>query len=230
MLRVRLGFRPVLPPGRQAGCGLSGTQSGRKDALVARASSIAEPASWNGRKLFTIGHSTRSLDAFVALLRDFDITVLADIRTIPRSRHNPQFDTGALPGDLWRAGIGYIHLPRLGGLRKPRADSVNTGWRNASFRGFADYMGTQDFQEGLDELRRLATSATVALMCAEAVPWRCHRSLVADALVACGASVEHIIGPQATSHHLTDFAVLHGTRVTYPGAGRLQGSLFPGHS
>jgi 3-methyladenine DNA glycosylase/8-oxoguanine DNA glycosylase len=175
--------------------------------------------SWRGIRVYTIGHSTRSIDELVALLRTFGVSLLADIRTIPRSRHNPQFNGDALPSSLRRRGIRYVHLPRLGGLRRASKQSLNTGWRNASFRGFADYMMTEEFEAGLLELRALGKNATVALMCAEAVPWRCHRSLVADALVARGAHVEHIIGStHTTPHRLTPFATVRDKRLTYPGA------------
>jgi uncharacterized protein (DUF488 family) len=152
------------------------------------------------------------------LLRAFDVTLVADIRTIPRSRHNPQFEREALRTALRRRRIRYVHLPALGGLRHSSKDSPNTGWRNASFRGFADYMLTEAFEAGLTELRGLITEGTVALMCAEAVPWRCHRSLVADALSVRGALVEHITSPKrAAPHRLTGFAHVEDKRVTYPG-------------
>src|SRR6185436_18886324 len=147
--------------------------------------------------------------------------VLADIRTIPRSRHTPQFNGAALSEALRGRGLQYVHLPRLGGLRRARKDSRNAAWRNASFRGFADYMQTEDFEAGLAELRALASESRVALMCAEAVPWRCHRSLIADALVVRGAHVEHITGTSRSSpHQLTAFAKVRGERVTYPGEDR----------
>ncbi|EAR23112.1 DUF488 domain-containing protein [Nitrococcus mobilis] len=173
---------------------------------------------WQGARLYTIGHTTRTLDELLALLRAFGIDVLADIRTIPRSRHNPQFNGDTLPSALRPRGIHYAHLPQLGGLRRTHKDSPNTAWRNKSFRGFADYMLTADFVTGLAELHALLAQGTVALMCAEAVPWRCHRSLVADALTARGAQIEHIIGgSRSTPHRLTSFAKVRGARVTYPG-------------
>jgi len=175
---------------------------------------------WRGLRIFTIGHSTRSFDELVALLGSSGVSVIADIRTIPRSRHNPQFDRDALRAALRSRGIRYVHLPALGGLRHARADSSNVGWHNASFRGFADYMATEDFAAGLDELHELAGASTVALMCAEAVPWRCHRSLVADALTVRGARVEHITGAgRSRPHRVTPFARVEGTRITYPGGG-----------
>lgn len=170
-------------------------------------------------QLYTIGHSTRTLDELVEALRGFGVRTLVDIRTIPRSRRVPQFNRDALRRSLPRRRISYRHLPALGGLRRPRADSHNTAWRNRSFRGFADYMETPEFSAGLDEVRRLADEAgPVAVMCAEAVPWRCHRSLVADALVTHGDTVIHIMGPgKSHPHELTPWARVEGTRVTYPG-------------
>lgn len=170
-------------------------------------------------RLYTIGHSTRTLDQLVEILRSFGVDLLVDIRTIPRSRHTPQFNREALSTELPRQGIGYKHMQALGGLRKPRPDSRNTAWRNASFRGFADYMESPGFAAALDELRALAGNAgAVAIMCAEAVPWRCHRSLVADALTARGDTVLHLMGPdKAQPHALTPFARVDGDRVTYPG-------------
>ena len=173
---------------------------------------------WRGIRLYTIGHSTRSVDELVALLRAFEVTVVVDIRTIPRSRANPQFNRDALRSALRSRRLRYIHLAELGGLRRTRPDSPNAGWRNSSFRGFADYMSTEEFQLGLLKLRGPCAEGRVALMCAEAVPWRCHRSLVADALVVRGARVEHITGStrRASPHRLTPFAEIEGTRITYP--------------
>jgi uncharacterized protein (DUF488 family) len=175
------------------------------------------PNDWRGVRLYTVGHSTRPLDELVSALRGFDVSVLADIRTIPRSRHNPQFNGDALASALRARHIRYAHLRELGGLRKPRKDSPNAGWHNESFRGFADYMQTESFEEGLGKLHALTAGRVVALMCAEAVPWRCHRSLVADALTARGAHVEHITSATHSSpHRLTPFAKVDGPRVTYP--------------
>ncbi len=170
-----------------------------------------------GLVIFTIGHSTCSLEEFIGLLRAHGVTLLADVRTVPRSRRNPQFNRETLPGALAAAGIGYRHLPGLGGLRRPRPDSRNLAWESESFRGFADYMGTPEFEGALDELLELARRERVAIMCAEAVPWRCHRSLIADALVARGVRVEHILGPaRRQPHALTRFARVEGGRVVYP--------------
>ncbi len=179
--------------------------------------------SWHHVQLYTVGHSTRSLDELVELLRAFGISLLVDIRTVPRSRRNPQFNIDALPSALRALDLDYVHLPRLGGLRRVRRDSVNTAWRNASFQGYADHMQTEEFEEGLAELlghlvdpaRRPGPGA---LMCAEAVPWRCHRSLVADALTVRGAEVQHVMSTKrAQPHRMTPFAQVAGDRVTYPG-------------
>jgi uncharacterized protein (DUF488 family) len=167
--------------------------------------------------ILTMGHSTRSLEAFLNLLQAHGVKRLIDVRTVPRSRHNPQFNQDALPKALRRAGIGYTHMPELGGLRRARRDSPNTGWHNASFRGFADYMQTPEFETGLDELIKSAARTQVAIMCAEAVPWRCHRSLIADALTVRGIQVEHIMSATRTQpHSLTPFAKVKGTHITYP--------------
>ena len=172
---------------------------------------------WGKARVLAIGHSTRPLEELVDLVESCGVVTLADVRTIPRSRRNPQFSSDALAKALPSAGIRYAHLPRLGGLRRARKDSPNGAWHNASFRGFADYMQTGEFEEGLVELRALARDGPVAVMCAESVPWRCHRSLIADALFARGVVVEHIIGRGRTRpHRLTPFAVLAGRRVSYP--------------
>jgi hypothetical protein len=172
---------------------------------------------WAGAVVLAVGHSTRPLEELIAALRAHGVETLADIRTIPKSRHNPQFAATSLTRALARAGIRYAHLPRLGGLRRPRADSPNAAWRNASFRGYADHMQTDEFAEGLEELKALARDGPVAIMCAEAVPWRCHRSLVADALWARGVVVGHLGGSGAPRRHrLTPFARISARRVTYP--------------
>ncbi len=168
--------------------------------------------------MFTIGHSTRSAAEFVALLRAHGITRLVDVRTVPRSSHNPQFNRETLPQTLAKAGIEYTHMKGLGGLRHARKDSLNTGWRNAGFRGYADYMQTAEFEQHLAELTALAKRERAAIMCAEAVPWRCHRSLLADALLVRGFDVQDIIGPGAARpHQLTPFAQVEGTKITYQG-------------
>jgi uncharacterized protein (DUF488 family) len=168
----------------------------------------------------TVGHSIRTIDDFIELLKGHGIKRLVDVRTVPRSRRNPQFNRDEMPKSLSRAHISYSHLPELGGLRKPRKDSPNTGWRNASFRGFADYMQSPEFEQGLQRLIEMSAREPTAIMCAEAVPWRCHRSLIADALVARGVPVEDIIGGErAQPHKLTPFARVEGARVTYPPRG-----------
>jgi len=139
------------------------------------------------------------------------------VRTVPRSRHNPQFNKAALPRALKKSGLGYVHLPGLGGLRHAKRDSLNVGWRNASFRGYADYMQTPEFAQSLEELIRLAKQERIAIMCAEAVPWRCHRSLIADALLVRGIRTEDIMSPiRRQVHTLTPFAKVRGTMITYP--------------
>lgn len=174
-------------------------------------------ARWRGVHLYTLGHSTRTFDELVELLRAFSIQALVDIRTIPKSRHNPQFNGDELRAGLRSRRIRYVHLAELGGLRHARKDSINMAWRNASFRGYADYMQTEDFKAGLAKLHELAVEKEAALMCAEAVPWRCHRSLVADALTARGAHVEHITSVKhASPHRMTPFAVVKGSRIIYP--------------
>jgi uncharacterized protein (DUF488 family) len=168
--------------------------------------------------MFTIGHSTRPIDEFLRLLTAHNVDLLIDVRTIPRSRHNPQFEQLQLSTSLEGAGIAYLHMPELGGLRRPRADSINTAWRNASFRGYADYMQTPEFQAAIDRLIDLGSRQSLAIMCAEAVPWRCHRSLVADALVARGLEVRELVsGKSARPHRLTGWARVRDGRVTYPG-------------
>ncbi len=167
--------------------------------------------------VLTIGHSTRTLDAFISLLQAHSVTMVVDIRTVPRSRHNPQFNNETLPGNLRTAGMGYTHMAGLGGLRHARKDSPNMGWHNSSFRGFADYMQTEEFEKNLQELIHLAESEQIALMCAEALPWRCHRSLIADALLIRDIRVEHIMSLNRCSPHtLTPFAWVNGLGITYP--------------
>jgi uncharacterized protein (DUF488 family) len=167
--------------------------------------------------VFSIGHSTRNLDEFLELIERFRIQWLLDIRTIPRSRHVPQFNSDSLERALQNHGIGYRHVKRLGGLRKPAHNSPNMGWRNLSFRGFADYMQTAEFKKGLSEVLDLASKKKVALMCAEAVPWRCHRSLISDSLLIRGIEVLHIISAKNVRlHELTPFAAVKGDRITYP--------------
>ena len=168
--------------------------------------------------VLTIGHSTRAWEDFLGLLRAHGVNRVVDVRSIPRSRHNPQFNREILAKKLRAARISYVHLRSLGGLRHARRDSQNMGWRNASFRGFADYMQTSKFESGLDRLMKLAAGKRTAIMCAEALPWRCHRSLIGDALTVRGVRVEDIMGlNQAKIHSLTSFARVRGNCITYPG-------------
>ena len=165
----------------------------------------------------TIGHSTRPLETFIHLLQIYGAKQIIDVRTVPRSRHNPQFNRDTLPGSLKAVGIGYLHMPGLGGLRRPKPDSINLGWRNASFRGFADYMRTSEFENYLGELAMLAQRKSSALMCAEALPWRCHRSLISDALAIRGIKVAHILSAtHLQPHRITPFARWDGEYLIYP--------------
>jgi uncharacterized protein (DUF488 family) len=178
--------------------------------MMARRKSSHQP-------ILTIGHSTRPIDEFIGLLSSNGVERLIDIRTIPKSRHNPQFNSDSLRRALQRPGIDYLHLKELGGLRRARPDSPNTGWRNASFRGYADYMQTEEFEKALARAIELAGEKLSALMCAEAVPWRCHRSLVADVLLVRGIEVLEIVSASPPKpHKLTPFARVRGTRITYP--------------
>jgi uncharacterized protein (DUF488 family) len=175
------------------------------------------PSAESSPIVLTIGHSTRTLKEFIGLLRTHGVTCVVDVRTVPRSRHNPQFNQTSLPASLKKAGLGYVQLPGLGGLRHEKRDSINMGWRNTSFRGYADYMQTPEFEQSLDELILLAKQDRIALMCAEAVPWRCHRSLIADALLVRGIRTEDILSPTRRQvHALTSFAKVRSTKITYP--------------
>ncbi len=167
--------------------------------------------------VYTIGHSTRKAQEFADILKTFAVERLADIRTVPRSRKNPQFDQDELRRFLAAHGIDYLHLKALGGLRHARKDSLNTGWENASFRGYADYMQTIEFALAIEELIAPAREKPTAIMCAEAVPWRCHRSLVADALLIRGVEVQDIMSrTSAKPHRLTPWAVVDGLKIRYP--------------
>ena len=167
--------------------------------------------------IWSVGHSTHPLDALVALLRTHEIDRVADVRTVPRSRRHPHFRTEELARSLPDKGIAYAHIAALGGWRRPAADSANGGWRNRSFQGYADHAGTTAFRGGVDELLALAATARVAMMCSEALWWRCHRRLIADALVVAGHEVRHIGSSGAiTEHELTPFAEVSGDRITYP--------------
>jgi len=167
--------------------------------------------------IFSVGHSTHTLEEFIDIIKKFKIEKIIDIRTIPRSRHNPQFNKETLPQNLQAAGIGYLHLTGLGGLRQPKVDSPNKGWRIASFRGYADYMQTSDFEENLETPMQMAMKERLAIMCAESLPWRCHRSLISDALLVRGFEIEHIMNKGKTlKHTLTPWIKIEGTKITYP--------------
>lgn len=174
------------------------------------------------RAIFTVGHSTRSFEQLVAMLRAHGVERLIDVRTVPRSKHNPQFNRDALSKGLRNRRLGYRHMKALGGLRREHADSINAGWRNASFRGYADYMQTAAFEKALARLIELAEQKPTAIMCAEAVPWRCHRSLIADALTVRGFEVRDIMSvTSAKPHKLNPMARVQGQRLTYPAKDRL---------
>ena len=183
--------------------------------MVQHARPVSED--WSDGTIFTVGHSTLAIEDFVALLHAYGIGQLADIRTVPRSRHNPQFNADALADSLTPAQIAYVAMPALGGLRHARRDSPNVGWRNESFRGYADYMQTSEFRHAVDSLICMGRERRTAIMCAEAVPWRCHRSLVADALLVRGVPVVEILSMTSwRMHALTPFARVDGVSITYP--------------
>ena len=180
--------------------------------------------SWPSGTIFTVGHSTLPIEKFIALLKTYDIEQLADIRTLPRSRYNPQFNDTSLEKSLPAAAIAYVPMKELGGMRKPRKDTPNSGWRHEGFQGYADYMETQEFQAALVRLIMLGKMRRTAIMCAEGVPWRCHRSLVADALAVRDVPVAEILSEkECRAHQLTSFARVNGTHITYPPE---QASLF----
>lgn len=167
--------------------------------------------------VFAVGYSTHALGEFIGILQAHSVTMLVDIRTIPRSRHMPEYNKEHLKEALAKKGIGYLHMKDLGGLRKPNKDSINRGWRNASFRGFADYMQTKEFGRALKILIAFGSKNSVAIMCAEGNPFRCHRSLIADALLVRHIKVLHIVSKgSAREHRLTPFAKIEGLRITYP--------------
>lgn len=176
-------------------------------------------------RILTVGHSTREPEAFLDLLARHGVARLVDIRTVPRSRRMPWTSVDELPRVLAARGIRHAHLAGLGGLRRPRRDSPNDGWRNEGFRGYADHMGSPEFGAALAQLLEMAEQAQVVVMCAEAVPWRCHRSLLADALLVRGVEVEHIMDAGAKPHAITAFAKVDGTRITYPAAPGVQSRL-----
>jgi uncharacterized protein (DUF488 family) len=167
--------------------------------------------------ILTIGHSTRTIDEFVELLKTYAINLVVDVRTVPRSRHNPQFNKETLPNSLKPYGIKYIHMPEIGGLRRPKHDSINLAWKNSGFRGYADYMQTKEFTDNLLKIIALARENCLALMCAESLPWRCHRSLISDALLVRHVKVGHIISATSClNHELSVMAQVEGIKITYP--------------
>ncbi|MHB1927799.1 MAG: DUF488 domain-containing protein [Leptospirillum sp.] len=167
--------------------------------------------------VFTLGHGARSLEDFISILEAYEIRLLVDVRSVPLSRDNPQFNKEALPEEVKKRGIRYLHVPGLGGFRHPLKDSPNAGWRNAGFRGFADYMSSDAFQQSVQELVELSQEFRLALMCAETLPWRCHRFLIADAMLQRGIAVDHLFKAGTLQHHrLTSWARVEGTRLTYP--------------
>jgi uncharacterized protein (DUF488 family) len=181
--------------------------------------------------IFTIGHSTHSIDEFIGVLEGHGIKKVIDVRTIPKSRHNPQFNGDSLAVSLPARGLTYRWMKSLGGLRHAGKDSPNGAWRNASFQGYADYMQTREFAESIEDLAERGRSNNTAIMCAEAVPWRCHRSLIADALVVRGIEVLDIMsGKSAKPHTLTPFAHVEGTRVWYPPEDSSAGATSGGES
>lgn len=201
------------PGGTQMRSKSDGTSGAPQD----RPSTPPQQAQWPEGAIFTVGHSTLAIERFLSVLQAYGVERLADVRTVPRSRQNPQFNADALAAALGDNGIEYVALPALGGLRRPRKDSPNAGWLNENFRGYADYMQTDAFGDALDALIRLSREKRVAIMCAEAVPWRCHRSLVADALGIRGIPVVEILSESNyRMHKRTPFARVDGTRITYP--------------
>ncbi len=167
--------------------------------------------------ILTVRHSTRTLEDLIRLLKAHGVKLVVDVRTIPRSKRNPQFNQESLPSSLRTSGIDYVNLKELGGLRHPKVDSENRAWRNLSFRGFADYMQTAEFEAGLERLIILSQERTTAIMCAEELPWRCHRSLIADALTVRGIPAEHIMAEKTrTKHVMTKWARMEGMKITYP--------------
>jgi uncharacterized protein (DUF488 family) len=168
--------------------------------------------------IFTIGHSTHPIEKFIKILQAYGIGLVVDVRTIPKSRFNPQFNETELRASLEEEKISYVRLEKLGGLRHTTKSSINTAWKNSSFRGFADYMQTEEFQTGLEQLIELAQKKETAIMCAESVPWRCHRSLIGDALLIRDVHVEDIMGKKSSQpHKLTPWSKVKGSSITYPG-------------
>jgi len=188
--------------------------SAKEDSATSRAASVNATAKLT---VLTLGHSTRTIEEFLSILNAHGVQRLVDVRSIPKSRRVPQFNSDALAASLRQQGIEYVHLKSLGGLRHPKKESINTGWRNASFRGYADYMATDEFRTGVGALMQLAAAKRTAIMCAEAVPWRCHRSLIGDALLVRGVNVQDIMSASsARSHQMTPFAEVNGLQISYP--------------
>ena len=196
---------------------MRGKAGHREPQAERRADEHPAAVRWPEGAIFTVGHSTLPIELFIGMLETYGIKRLVDIRTIPRSSHNPQFNSDALAGSLAAEQIEYVHMQTLGGLRRPGKESPNTGWRNPGFRGYADYMQTKAFQDAIEELIHMSLHTPVAIMCAEAVPWRCHRSLVADALCVRGLPVIEILSETSYhAHKLTPFAEVNGMQITYP--------------
>jgi hypothetical protein len=211
--------RPGITEGVAPTCSkLDGAARSSEDTISTSRDAQQPQASTNDQlTIFTIGHSTHPIDEFISILKHYGIGQLVDVRTVPKSRHVPQFNSDALDVELAKQGFKYVHLKALGGLRHAKKDSVNMGWRNASFRGYADYMATDEFTKGIDRLIELAKAKRTAIMCAEAVPWRCHRSLIGDALLVRGVTTEDIMGATSVRpHKLTEFAKVDGQKITYP--------------
>lgn len=167
--------------------------------------------------IYTIGHSTRTIEDFIKLIKTYGIEMVVDVRTIAGSEHNPQYNEEILEKSLSKHNISYMRIKGLGGLRHTAKTSLNNAWKNASFRGYADYMHTPEFEESIEELIKLAKEKQIAIMCAEAVPWRCHRSLIGDALVVRDIAVEDIINEKSCEpHKFTSFAHVVGDTITYP--------------
>jgi uncharacterized protein (DUF488 family) len=207
-----------VPPGDKAKAASAASKraAAAKEMSAARRS-VAPPNFSPKLTVLTIGHSTRSIEEFLSILEAHGVERLVDVRSIPKSRRVPHFNSDSLTTSLEEKGIDYLHLKSLGGLRHAKKDSVNTGWRNASFRGYADYMATDEFRASLERLLQLTSEKRTAIMCAEAVPWRCHRSLIGDALLARGVQVEDILSATSSrTHELTPFAKVHGVEISYP--------------
>jgi uncharacterized protein (DUF488 family) len=207
---------PVTPPRKKNSAPASKERPthGKEDSSASHRA--GRPTTKPKVTVLTIGHSTRTIEDFVSALTAYAVERLVDVRSIPKSRRVPQFNSDALATSLREQGIEYVHLKSLGGRRPTKKDSINTGWRNASFRGYADYMATDEFRNGISRLLDLASEKRTAIMCAEAVPWRCHRSLIGDALLTRGADVEDILSAtSARPHQMTPFAKIDGLNITY---------------